>query len=94
MRISIGMVTTTKGRELLASAASTSSQVQLAKDLGRTQATVSRWIAGMARPDPVSRMLMSRKLGIPVDAWLTADELNELSEEELSEENQFLPTGT
>ena len=51
------------------------SQVLLASWLELNSSSVSLWVSGRSRPEPPMRRALEMLLGIPEDAWLTAEEL-------------------
>jgi transcriptional regulator with XRE-family HTH domain len=49
-------------------------QYALATRLNVSQAAVSAWAAGKARPEPAYREALSIALNIPVDAWVNDED--------------------
>lgn len=66
----------TRGRSALsrALAARAVTQMEIAEAAGVSQPSVSAWVSGASRPDPVQREVLRRSLAIPVSWWLTEAE--------------------
>lgn len=54
-------------------------QAWIAARVGVTQQNVSVWLSGRCRPSVIVRMKLERLAGIPLDAWLTLEEREELA---------------
>jgi len=85
----------TEGSRLLAKVMSERGlyQTHVASMANVTQAAVSRWLDGTSRPDEVKRQVLSARLGVPADQWLTDAEREEIAR---ADESGALPavTGT
>lgn len=49
-------------------------QAALARQIGVSAPTVSRWASGSDRPDVVWREVLAKVADIPAEAWLTREE--------------------
>ena len=72
----------TEGKRILAKklAELEKSQTWLAEALGVHQSSISQWVAGNSRPKSEQRELLNVVLGVPVDAWSTLEEQDELKQ--------------
>lgn len=49
-------------------------QAEVARTIGVTPQNVGQWVRSEVRPGQVSRTALQRAYGIPLEAWLTAEE--------------------
>lgn len=54
-------------------------QSEMARRLGVSATSVSDWLAGMARPSHVHRVMIEKMLGISAASWLTPREAKRLA---------------
>lgn len=64
----------TRGRKALAKLLAERSQGAVAKAIGVSQVSVSKWASGAYRPTALPRRKLERIFGIPEADWMTADE--------------------
>ena len=67
-------ITDTEGRRLLARVVASSSQAEVARQVGTEASSVSFWVDGKSRPLPHYREVLELLFGIPRESWMLPDE--------------------